>query len=298
MQIANQLSTFDAIVRRPRLARRTALRASRWHWPKALLRIREVVSAMALMSADRNQQGQPVEARCPFSAMLGVKPVVDVVDMPRLLTVTANFPLGCGPTAATMSRVQIEGQEVLEVRLDCANPDFAFSDLVLVPYSVELSYIPHVVGELPVRIVTTDGARVAESFIVTKAAKSRNGEFDVTGKWIDPASAGTALALGVETERAVVGTWRVEDHEGVAHRYSIEGVQWKQTDVEAEGMIFETTLGVESAPSPDLPQSANQPRSPLGLARIRFHGQNCARVFALGFGGNVLFTSNLVRSGG
>lgn len=298
MQIANQLTTFDAVVRRPRSAGRAAVRASRWHWPQAFARIREVVSSMALMSADTNQQAQPVGARCPFSAMLGVKPGVGVVGVPRLLTVTANFPLGCGPTSANMNSIEIDGQNVLEVRLDCANPDFAFSDLVLVPYSVELTYVPEALGELPVRIVTRDGALVAESLIVTKATKSRNGEFDVTGKWIDPASAATALALGVEDERAVVGTWRVEDHEGVAHRYSIESVQWKETDVEAEGVIFETTVVAANAPSPDLPVSPNQLRNPLGLARIRFHGQNCARVFALGFGGNVLFTSNLVRAVG
>jgi len=36
--------------------------------------------------------------------------------------------------------------------------------------------------------------------------------------------------------------------------------------------------------------------SQLGLARITFHGLNSARIFAVGFGGNVLFTSNLVRT--
>jgi hypothetical protein len=67
-------------------------------------------------------------------------------------------------------------------------------------------------------------------------------------------------------------------------------------NVEAEGAIFETTSSNVTAPSPDVPIATQMVANQVGLARIMFHGLDSARIFALGFGGNVLFTSNLVRS--
>jgi hypothetical protein len=237
-------------------------------------------------------------ARTPFAGALSVAPTVAAANMPRLLTITAYFPLGCGPSTASVSMVALDGAQTLEIRLDNPNPDFAFSDLVLAPYSVELSYTPSAEGDLPVSIVTSDGVLVGESLIMTRGAKGGGAQFGVTGKWIDPATKETGLAFVVESpsQDGVVGTWNFHDYQGVSHRYSIEGVHWKEPDVEAEGAIFETTVNYAAAPSPDLPSPQPVASNQLGRARITFHGLESARIFALGFGGNVLFTSNLIRS--
>lgn len=254
---------------------------------------------MTLMSANAEADSERSKpGRTPFSASLGVMPSISSVKTPRLLTITAFFPLGRGPTDASVSLQAANGLSCLDVQLNCPNPDFAFSDLVLVPYTVEVVYTPSREGDLPVRMLTSDGVLVGESVIMTRAARHEDVRFDVTGRWIDPATNETGLAFVPDSPRAhsVVGTWNFHDHQGVARRYSIESVHWKEPNVEAEGAIFETTPSSANAPSPDVPSPVPAMTNQLGLARITFNGLNSARIFALGFGGNVLFASNLVRS--
>lgn len=289
-------TAFASISRRPATRQTTAGGGIHWPWLKPLKQLGEIVAAMALMSvgsAVKPAAANP--ARIPFSASLGVTPPIAGANAPRVLAVTAHFPLGCGPADATLSRTTVDGVSTLDVRLDQPSPDFAFCDLVLVPYTVELTYTPSEEGDLPVRMLTSDGVLVGESIVMTRRAKRDGAQFDVTGKWIDPAGKETGLAFVAysPSDESVVGTWNFHDYQGVRRRYSIESVHWNEPDVEAEGAIFETTVSSAIAPSPDLsPPTANQ----LGLARITFHGRDCARIFALGFGGNVLFTSNLVRT--
>ena len=237
-------------------------------------------------------------ARVPFSASLCVTPTIANVDVPRLLTITAHFPLGCGPTCANATCVTTDGVRILEVRVDTHSPDFAFSDLVLVPYTVELTHAPSEAGDLPVRMLTADGVVIGESVVMTRNTQGDNTHFEITGKWVDPGSKETGLALVPDSlhNNVVVGTWNFPDQQGVLRHYSIQSVHWKAQDVEAEGAIFEATPGNETAPSPDFARALPTTASQLGLARITFHGINSARIFALGFGGNVLFTSNLVRT--
>lgn len=263
------------------------------------MNLREMISGMSLMSTGAvGRRGPARPMRVPFSASLGVTPIIAATNTPRLLTITAHFPLGCGPTNATVSSAESDGVRVLAVRFDTPSPNFAFTDLVLVPYTLELTYAPSEAGDLPVRIMTSDGVPVGESVVMTRSARDDDARFDVTGKWIDPASTETGLAFVPDSPRnnAVVGTWNFHDHQGVCRRYSIQSVHWKEQDVEAEGAIFDTTPSSSNAPSPDLTSLPTISSSQLGLARITFHGLHSARIFALGFGGNVLFTSNLVRT--
>ena len=148
-------------------------------------------------------------ARVPFSASLCVTPTIANVDTPRLLTITAYFPLGCGPAAATATCITTDGIRILEVRVDTPSPDFAFSDLVLVPYTVELTHTPSEAGDLPVRMVTADGVVVGESVVMTRNAKGDDANFEITGKWVDPGSKETGLALVPDSlhSNVVVGTW-------------------------------------------------------------------------------------------
>ena len=239
-----------------------------------------------------------VAARVPFSASLRVTPTIAHVGTPRLLTITAYFPPGRGPTDATATSVIVNGVRILEVRVDTTSPDFAFSDLILVPYTVELTHTPSEAGDLPVRMMTADGVAVGESVVMTRSVKRADPQFAVTGKWIDPASTETGLALVPDSpdNKTVIGTWNFHDHQGICRRFSIQSVHWKTQDIEAEGTIFETTPGNELALAPESARALPTAASQLGLARITFHSINSARIFALGFGGNVLFTSNLVRT--
>lgn len=265
-------------------------------WFRPLHHLKVLFEGLTLMSAGTSSKRTVASsARTPFAGSLSVAPSIATANMPRLLTITAYFPIGCGPSTASVYIVDLDGARTLEVRLDSPNPDFAFSDLVLAPYSVELSYTPSAEGDLPVRIMTSDGVLVGESLIMTRGTKGDDAQFDVTGKWIDPATNETGLAFAVDSpsQDSVVGTWNFHDYQGVSHRYSIEGMHWKEPDVEAEGVIFETNA---AAPSPDLASPQPVTSNQLGLARITFHGLKSARIFALGFGGNVLFTSNLIRS--
>ncbi|MCY7387803.1 MAG: hypothetical protein LH481_07030 [Burkholderiales bacterium] len=237
-------------------------------------------------------------ARIPFSASLDVTPMIANVNTPRLLSITAFFPVGCGPAQATAATIAAEGVRILEVRLDIPSPDFAFSDLALVPYTLELNYSPQEVGDLPVRLVTSDGVAVGEAVVLTRSAKGDNTQFHMTVNWIDPASTETELALVPDAPRtaAVMGTWNFHDHQGINRRYAIDGVKWREPEVEAEGAIYDTTPNAARTTSPDSQDMPPAPGAQLGLVRITFHGLNSARIFALGFGGNVLFTSNLVRT--
>lgn len=297
MSISDRSTAFPLISHRPATQRKTAGDGLHWQWFRPLRQLGEIVAGMALMSTGSVGKRAPVNpARMPFSASLGVTPPIAAANAPRLLAITAYFPLGCGPTDATVSKTTVDGVRTLEVRLDKPGPDFAFCDLVLVPYTVELTYTPSEEGDLPVRMLTSDGVLVGDSVVMTRGTKGDGAQFDVTGKWIDPASKETGLAFVADSpsNESVVGTWNFHDYQGVSRRYSIESVHWNEPDVEAEGAIFETTVNSVSAPSPDLPPPV--PANQLGLARITFHGRDCARIFALGFGGNVLFTSNLVRT--
>lgn len=309
MNIADHSTAFPLIARRPAARRKTTngrtQSRSQWHqpWFERIKYFKEIVSGMSLMSSGSFAgRAEATPTRVPFSASLGVKPIIAHINAPRLLTITAYFPLGCGPTDATVSSIALDGISVLEVRFDTPSPDFAFSDLVLVPYTVELTYTPSEAGDLPVRMMTSDGVAVGESVVMTRCAKGDDAQFDITGKWIDPATKETGLAFGPDSPRnnAVIGTWNFHDHQGVSHRYSIESVHWKKQDVEAEGAIFETTAVTTAvatnALSPDLANPVQASANQVGLARITFHGLDSARIFALGFGGNVLFTSNLVRT--
>ena len=303
MNITDQSTAFPVMYPRPEVRRRNAEhrlhRQPLWQWSKTVKQFKEVVAGWALMSAgSTNERAHAVTAHAPFSASLGVTPPIAGANAPRVLTITANFPLGCGPTGATFSCVTADGMQHLVVHLDCPNPNFAFYDLALVPYTVEVTYTPSDEGDLPVRIMTSDGVRVGDSVVITRGTKRDDAHFDVTGKWVDPAAKETGLAFVAESpcDDVVVGTWDFHDHQGVSRRYSIQSVHWNEPELVAEGAIFETTPSSAYVPSTDLastpPVSANQ----LGLARITFNGRDCARIFALGFGGNVLFTSNLVRS--
>ncbi len=118
--------------------------------------------------------------RVPFSASLIVSPTIGQINAPRLLTVTAYFPLGRGPTDATVSAVTLDGVQVLELRFDTPSPDFAFSDLVLVPYTVEMTYSPSEAGDLTVRMMTSDGVPVGASVVMTRHAKVGGTQFEVT----------------------------------------------------------------------------------------------------------------------
>lgn len=301
MNIADRSTSFP--LPSPRSAQRRTIPGERVHrqrhWIGQFRVLKEIVAGMALMSAvAETARAHAKPGSTPFSASLAVMPSIASVNTPRLLTITAYFPLGCGPSDATVSVASENGIPFLDVRLDRPNPDFAFSDLVLVPYTVEVTFTPTQPGDLPVRMSTSDGALVGESVVMTRAAKGDDAQFDVTGKWIDPVSRETGLAFVPDVPRGdgVVGTWSFHDHQGVSRRYSIESVHWKEANVEAEGAIFETTPSAANAPSPDLPCPVPAMTNQLGLARITFHGLDSARIFALGFGGNVLFTSNLVRS--
>lgn len=303
MNISDQSSVVPMMYPRPAVRRRsTGVRMNRQQhsqWFRPLKYFQEIVSGWALMStASGSKRAQSMPAHMPFSASLGVQPTIAGVNTPRRLTITAFFPLGCGPASATVSTITEDGTSVLEVHLDMPNPDFAFFDLALVPYTVEVLFTPSEPGDLPVRMMTSDGVSVGESVVMTRGTKRDDAQFDVTGKWIDPATKETGLAFVVDSpsEDAVVGTWNFHDYQGVSHRYSIESVHWKEPDVEAEGAIFETTQGGANAPSPDLAVSAPVAANQLGVARITFQGLSSARIFALGFGGNVLFASNLVRT--
>ncbi|MEO8386268.1 MAG: hypothetical protein ABI583_13555 [Betaproteobacteria bacterium] len=303
MNIADSSSVFPAIGQRPTRRRKSATgRQARWgsRLRQHFTNVKDILTGISLMTssttAERTETGS--STRVPFFAVLSVMPALAHVNAPRLLTVTAHFPVGCGPSSATASVVSVGGTDVLEVRFDQSSPDFAFSDLVLVPYTVELTYTPSEAGDLLVRMVTVDGVTVGESVVMTRNHRGEDTQFDVTGKWIDPSADKNRLALvpDAPSSSAVVGIWNFHDHQGVCRQYAIQSVHWKQANVEAEGAIFDTTPSVATAPSPDLASAASAAASQLGLARITFHGLNSARIFALGFGGNVLFTSNLVRT--
>lgn len=270
-----------------------------WQWLKPLKKLADIVSGLLLMVTSEARSHAALKPTCqPFSALLTVTPAVAAINTPRLLTITAYFPLGCGPTGATAATITENGTKLLDVCLNRPAPELAICDLVLVPYTVEMTYTPLEAGNMPLRMVTSDGVLVGSFVIMTRGAGSDQAHFDVTGNWINPATRETGLALVADSARsaAVIGTWDFFDHEGVSRRYSIEGVHWNEPDVEAEGAIFETTGGGASTPSAELINLSQVSSSQLGMARITFNGRDCARIFALGFGGNVLFTSNLVRS--
>ena len=303
MNISDQSIAFPLMYLKPAARRRSAgarlNRRQHSQWFRPLKHFKEIVSGWALMStASGSKRAQSMLSHMPFSASLGVMPTIAGTNTPRLLTITAFFPLGRGPASATVSTVTEAGLNILEVHLDMPNPDFAFCDLALVPYTVEVVFTPSEAGDLPVRMMTSDGALVGESVVMTRGTKRGDAQFDVTGKWIDPATKETGLAFVADSpsQDAVVGTWNFHDYQGVSHRYSIESVHWKEPDVEAEGAIFETTPSCTIAPSPDVASATQIVANQVGLARIMFSGLDSARIFALGFGGNVLFTSNLVRS--
>lgn len=303
MNIADRSTAFPLIRHRPAASRNSArvrMRAQpHWQWFEQFKRLKELVSGMTLMSTGSfSKRATAAPTRVPFSASLDVAPTIASINTPRLLTITAFFPLGCGPTDAAVSTVTIDGVRTLEIRFDKPSPDFAFSDLVLVPYTVALTYAPTEAGDLPVRMMTSDDVPVGESVVVTRCAKGNDAQFDVTGRWIDPATEETGLAFVPDFPRnnCVVGTWNFHDHQGICHHYSIQSVHWREQYVEAEGAIFETTPCGATATSPDLAMPPPLAINQLGLARITFYGLNSARIFALGFGGNVLFTSNLVRT--
>ena len=304
MNIADSTTVFPVIVQRPVQRRKPVNCNRRANWGKHLrqrfLQVKDILSGISLMagSAATGRTEVTSLARVPFFAVLSVIPALAHVNTPRMLTITAHFPLGCGPGSATASVNSADGTNVLEVCFDQPSPDFAFSDLVLVPYTVELTYTPSETGDLPVRMITADGVTVGESVVMTRNLRGEAAQFDVTGNWLDPSAGENRLALvpDAPSSSAVVGIWNFHDHQGVCRQYAIQSVHWKQTNVEAEGAIFDTTPSSVTAPSPDLASAASATASQLGLARITFHGLNSARIFALGFGGNVLFTSNLVRT--
>ena len=105
----------------------------------------------------------------PLSALLAVFPIIGQINAPRLLTVTAYFPLGRGPTDAKASTVTLDGVQILEMRFETPSPDFA-SELALVPYTVEVTYTPSKVGDLPVRMLTSDGVPMGTSVVMTRNA--------------------------------------------------------------------------------------------------------------------------------
>ena len=139
-----------------------------------------------LASGSTASHASVAPTRVPFSASLTVSPTIGQINAPRLLTVTAHFPLGRGPTNATVSAVTLDGVQILEVRFDTPSPDFAFSDLVWVPYTVEMTYSPSEAGDLTVRMMTSDGVPVGASVVMTRHAKVGVAQFEVTaaeGTW-------------------------------------------------------------------------------------------------------------------
>ena len=183
MTIAERSTAFPVIPHRPATRRRIASSSRQWlrPWLKRLQTFNAFISSMPLLvNGSTASHASETPTRVPFSASLVVSPTIGQINAPRLLTVTAHFPLGRGPRDATFSAVTLDGVQTLEVRFDMPSPDFAFSDFVWVPYTVEMTYSPSEAGDLTVRVMTSDGIPVGASVVMTRHAKVGVAQFDAT----------------------------------------------------------------------------------------------------------------------
>lgn len=277
--------------------------APRSEWRNAFTGVlRQAVTAIGLAGVATSPAAMAKSSAAnpsAFNTVLGLSPQIASINVPRTLSITTYWPFHCGPTNATLVSADVDLTNTLVVTLD-RNQDWAPDCAAnVVPYTFDVSYTPTREGDLRVMVITTAGEYLGETTLVTRNAPSARSQFDVTGAWCDPATNGSGLTILHSHARGdtVFGTWFVYDVNGMPRWYSIQDVRWKEGGTEAEGTLYEAGgVAYDSLPEtggcPALSAFVNQ----LGRARLVFQTPHSARVYAIGFTGSVLFTSNVVRA--
>jgi hypothetical protein len=226
-----------------------------------------------------------------------VTPATAAANVSRTVTITVWAPSGCGPRNARLDTSQVNAARVLVVAVD---PGLAPAPcvLLLVPHVFNLMFTPQNEGELKVLAVTTRGAWLTETTLVTRDTPTLRSRFDLTGMWYDPATNGSGLTFVHAAPRndAVFGTWFLYDAQRNPRWYTIQNVFWKPGGLEAEGVLYSASAAINVCPLTIIgcPTAATL-IAPMARARIAMQSATTARIEALRPDGSVIFSSNIVK---
>ena len=257
--------------------------------------VTRLLVAMAAMSASSLAFAQP------SAVNFSIVPEVAGAGVTRQISVSLHWFSGCLPTGATVVGSEIEDahSRTLTIRLDGNFQDVWRCNDMLVPYRTTVTVKPDAEGDLRVLVVMNDGKYMGETTIRTRAANSDRSLVDLTGMWYDPATNGSGLTFIHSFTRndVVFGTWFVYDALGAPRWYTIQGVKWSAGGLQADGQIYETRANSVVCPAPFTGCPVAFDSITLqARARIVIQGPNSARIQAITMGGEVLFTSSIIRA--
>ena len=236
-------------------------------------------------------------AHAQVATRFDVTPPLAAAGAPRQVTVTLPMLTGCEPTGVTVVPADAR-HRTATIQLDGgAEGHLCTSHVFLYSKTVELT--PDAEGDMKVVLISNDGRYAGETVVHTRSSVSTRSQYDLTGMWFDPATAGSGLTFihGATGSDAAFGTWYVYDGSGAPRWYSVQNFRWSGGGSVADGQIFETHANAAPCNFPgDGCPIVFSSISPVASMHLVMQGANSARVQAISPDGVVLFTSNIVRS--
>ncbi len=225
----------------------------------------------------------------PATASLEISPLVAAAGVSRRISITSFWPLGCVPAGMRVVEGEAASPATLVIRMESVGRVSCV--LPLLPHQHVVDFTPMREGDLPVRVISSDGEVIAgQARIRTRNLGGSFSQFDISGRWREATGGDGGLTLNHRRIRSrcddVTGTWLLNDANGQSRCYAIDDVTWQEGGMQAEGTLYETVPGAG-----ELPTRTTQ----LGRVRIVLRTDRSARVYAIGFRGGILFMSNLER---
>ena len=234
-------------------------------------------------------------------ASVAAEPAVAAPGVPRRLVVSGMWPTACIPTHAQLG-FPPSWEVTRGIGILLAEPlTFAPCAAVLTPYRFELDYTPSAAGQVPIMVMTTQGAPLASGTLVTGDASTPKARYDVGGAWYDPQTSGSGMQIVNDfgASDAIHAAWLVFDPaSGRSTWYDIEQGTWQADGLQWSGLVYELKAAPSTCAAP-CPRPISGAEF-IGVARLTFspsfvHGGLDAALDLVLRDGSSRRASNLVR---
>jgi hypothetical protein len=188
---------------------------------------RALAAAAGVLLASQPAAAQNDLTVIPFTAAVGVDPLIAGPDVRRTISVSGVWPNSCVPVGASAVEDPLRTGAPLIIQLQV--PQTLVACLAaLTPYSLKVDFTPKQGGARRLIAVTSDGKFLGQGELVTQYAGGARSLYDLTGAWFDPATGGSGLVLlhSFLGSDILAGGWAFYDNQGKSRWYSIQLGRW------------------------------------------------------------------------
>jgi hypothetical protein len=235
-----------------------------------------------------------------FNARITTIPAVAAVGTERKISVNADWPNACPPTALSLLPEPALNPIRLTLRLNVVATTLPCPQVVT-PFALDAMYTPLQIGTLPILVATSDGQFVGQGTISTlsKLASTR----DLSGTWIDTNDLASVLML-TQSEigtNQLVGSWNLFGHDG-APRWQLIHSSNRITSSTIEARLFEYAVAANTGCLSSACPRAGMFAHEVGMVIIEAESTHQITVTAFASSahptlppGTILFRSTMMR---